>query len=477
MKLLVIWGDLQSHSDYAHAAHAYGELLRELFDCVVGVDLAASPRRLRDPFAHPLVSEAEAQALAARARFTLALSCTPPDKYLRCPRAVNVGLTGWDTDRLPSSGWVASLNAMDALWVPSTHTRDVFTAAGVTAPVRVIPCPLPVSASDRGIHPAGELYHLDRAPLFAAALARIARFKGNRSRLSRALMQRIGPGVMRSLLARLRVTPQACAASPGETIACFVQDGERNGLWLLLAEWMEFKRRTEAAPWRLVLQTGAFDWRLPRSDLVLACWEQIQALRRQLGVDRPDVYLWTGEMGSDEVDGLLGHVQACVVPSLGERFPGPAVRALALGKPVVGARHTGFADCVAADYPYTFATAPARISFVRDTQRGDYDPVSRWAVPVPFALADALSRLAADGPVMRAEVGRDAGTHLEAWAGPDQIRRLLAEELQWLARRRSSRAATPPGGTELNSVLQARVATPRPPAAGRRPGRRRSAPT
>jgi glycosyltransferase involved in cell wall biosynthesis len=432
MKLLVLWGDLRSRSDYAHAAHTYGEVLREWFDRVVGVDLGAAPPRLRDPFPYPLVTEAQAQALAARARFTLALSCTAPDKYLRCPGAANVGLTGLETDRLPHSGWVASLNDMDALWVPSTHTRDAFNAAGVAAPMRVIPCPLPAPASGQDAHPARDVYHLDRAPFFGDGLARIARFKGNRFRLSRRLMQWVGPGATRSLLARLRVTPQAFTTSPGQTIACFVQDGERNGLRLLLAEWMEFKRRSIAAPWRLLIQTGALDWRLSAGDLVLPIWEQVQALKRQLGVRRPDIFLRTGEMSSADIDGLLDHVQACVVPSLGERFPGPAVRALALGKPVVSGRHTAFADCIPADYPYTFATTPAMVTFVHDTQRGDYDPASRWAVPVPFALANALLRLASESPATRAAVGRRAGAHVEAWCGRDRARRLLADALQRL---------------------------------------------
>jgi glycosyltransferase involved in cell wall biosynthesis len=456
MKLLVIWGDLQSRADYAHAAGAYGGLLREWFDHVVGVDLAAAPPRRRDPFPYPLVSEAEAQARAARAQFALALSCAPPDRYLRCPRAANVGLTGWDTDRLPHPGWVESLNAMDALWVPTTHTRDLFAAAGVTAPLCVIPCPLSVPAPDE--LPQGELYHLDRAPLWGAGLARIARFKGNRFRLSRRLMQSVGPGVTRSLLARQRIAPQALTASPDPTVACFAQDGERNGLWLLLAEWMEFKRRTEAAPWRLVLQTGALDWRLPVSDLILPCWEHVQALKRQLGVDRSDVFLWTGEPSSAEVDALLGHVQACVIPSLGERFPGPAVRALAVGKLIVGARHTALADCLPADYPYTFATKPTMVSFVRDAHRGDYDPASRWAVPAPFALAGALGRLAADSPATRAVVGRRAGMHLEAWCGRDRVRSLLADELQRLAARRPGRFATPRRGVAAHALAKSLTA-------------------
>jgi glycosyltransferase involved in cell wall biosynthesis len=472
MKLLVIWGDLRSRTDEAHAARAYGDLLGGLFDRVVGVDIPLSPPRRCNPFPYPLIAEAEAQALAAQARFTLALSCTTPDRYLRCPGAVNVGLTGWPTDQLPGSAarpspWVAALNAMDALWVPCCHTRDVFVAAGVTAPVRVIPCPLAAPGDSR--LPGGELYDLDRAPFCGGALAGIARFKGNRFRLTRRLMRQVGPSVTRSLLARLRVKKGTQLFSAGQTVACFAQDGERNGLWLLLAEWMEFKRRPAAAPWRLLIQTGALDWRLPAGDLVLPIWEQVQALKRQLGVARADTLLWTGELTDAGVDGLLGHVTACVVPSLGERFPGPAVRALALGKPVVTGRHTVFADCVPADYPYTFATTPTMVSFVRDTQRGDYDPVSRWAVPVPFAVADALTRLAADLAAARAEVGRRAGAYLEAWCGRDRVRQLLADELERLMVRHSQPTAPPP-------ILRS-GAKRQPPSAGRRPGRRSSAPS
>src|SRR5262249_48393690 len=198
MKLLVIRGDLQSHSGYSAAARAYCDLFAECFDRIVGVDIHYSPDRPFERFRYPLLSEADARRLVGDASPALVLSFTTPDCYVRYPGAINVGLTFWETDRLPFAGqersaWVDQANAQDALWVPSTHTRAVFAEAGVTVPITVLPWPIRAPRPSGAGLPEGAVYDLDRAPWLADSLVRCARFQGNRFRWSRRLMQRIRP--------------------------------------------------------------------------------------------------------------------------------------------------------------------------------------------------------------------------------------------------------------------------------------------
>ena len=80
MRLLILRGDLQSHSGYSAAARDYAAQLAPRFDQIVGVDLHHSSARPYEAFAHPLVSDAEALHLAAKATFALALSVTTPER-------------------------------------------------------------------------------------------------------------------------------------------------------------------------------------------------------------------------------------------------------------------------------------------------------------------------------------------------------------------------------------------------------------
>jgi glycosyltransferase involved in cell wall biosynthesis len=57
---------------------------------------------------------------------------------LQLPGRRNVGMTVWETDRIPAH-WRGLLHAVDALVVPSAFTRDVFVGSGVRVPVTVVP--------------------------------------------------------------------------------------------------------------------------------------------------------------------------------------------------------------------------------------------------------------------------------------------------------------------------------------------------
>jgi len=60
---------------------------------------------------------------------------------------------------------------------------------------------------------------------------------------------------------------------------------------------------------------------------------------------------------------------------------------------------------------------------------------------VPGALADALGRFAGDAPARREEVSRQALEHVTNWCGPEQVRQVLAAEVERLAASGGYRAA------------------------------------
>src|SRR5438132_3101222 len=283
MKLLIIRGDLQSHSGYSTAARDYCGVLARFFDRLVGVDIHQSADRPFEPFPYPLVSEAEARHLASQAQFALALSFTTPDHYARYADAVNVGLTFWETDRLPLAcaerpAWAGFANRMDALWAPSSCTKEVFQTSGVTVPIHVVPWPISVPPDAGDGLPDGVVYDLDRQPWLARTLLGLARFREDRFGWSRWFAKHGGSAAGRALLAQLQIQPQLIASSRENVLLCIAQDVPRKGLPVLLSEWMEFKRQAEAQPWRLILKTGSINPATPALDLAAHFWEQVQAL-------------------------------------------------------------------------------------------------------------------------------------------------------------------------------------------------------
>jgi glycosyltransferase involved in cell wall biosynthesis len=438
MKLLVIRGDLQSHSGYSAAARAYCAELAHFFDRLIGVDIHYSPLRPPERFPYPLASEQQARRLASEADFALVLSFTTPDRYARYGQAVNIGLTFWETDRLPlvcaeRPHWAGYANQMGALWAPSTHTKTMFEAAGVTVPIRVIPWPIAAPPSAPEGLPEGEVYELDRRPWFARGLASMARFCEERFGWSRWLTQHAAPAAGKRLLAGLRISSRRIPSPQQNALLCVAQDVPRKGLALLLSEWMEFKRQADAERWLLILKSSPVDPAKPRAEFVLRFWEQAQALKRQLLVRQAGVYLWTGDLSGDNFHQLLANTFGQVSSSLGEGFCGPAALALAARKPLVAPRHTAFSDYLVEDHPYSFVSRPVALGFAHDPL-GVYHPASTWNLPEPYAVAGALTRLALDTPERRKEACDRAYAHLQAWCSPGKVQRLLAQELQRLMR-------------------------------------------
>lgn len=451
MRILIVRGDLQSHSGYAAATRDYCRLLATHFDRIVGVDLHFARERPFEPFGHPLVNDAEAEELARSSSFALQLSLTTPDRYVVLPHAVNVGLTFWECNRPP----LGLADRMNRLWAPSRHTRAAFREAGVRVPIRVVPWPLalpPVTSETAtpGL-PEGEIFDLDRT---CATLVRsFARLRPSRDRWPNRILNTLASRAQASLLRSLRA-PTSIIASPDErAFLCVAQDVPRKGLLLLLSEWLEFKRRPEAEGYVLILKCSPANPATPGANLVLRFWDHVQSLRRSCEVDRTGVYLWKDDLPASAFAQLMAATFGQVTASLGEGFGGPAAMALALGKPLIAPRHTAFRDYLPQDYRYAYPTRPGVVEFAADPLHV-YHPASTWRIPEPLGLADALSRLVTDTRQQRQQTVRPATDRLLHWTGQDRVGAILADELARLERiHRAASVGTSPsqGACAINT--------------------------
>ena len=142
----VVWyAPLLNFSGYADEARAFVLGLRGR-----GVDLRAEP--VGDPstaFLGGLDADTRARlddALRApRARHAVHVLHMPGQTLTRLPGAsYHVARSMFETDGLPPA-WVPRLNEMDEVWVPTAFNLETFKAAGVTAPMHIVP---------GGVHPS-----------------------------------------------------------------------------------------------------------------------------------------------------------------------------------------------------------------------------------------------------------------------------------------------------------------------------------
>jgi hypothetical protein len=431
MSLLIVVGDLQSHSGYSTATRAYCSTLGPLFERVVGVDIHYSSTRPFEPFPWPIVTLEQARALASNSAFTVALSCTTPDCYVRQSGALNVGMTFWESDLVPldpttRKPLVELLNGMDALWLPSTHTRECFIRGGVRVPITVVPWPISKLDPRPGL-PDGFVYDLDRRSVGM----RLVMSVGDH------LPRRLTHHSWQLVLDRLKVSSAGIPDPEQRAFICVAQDAPRKALPLLLAEWMEFKRRPEREAWSLILKTSPLDPSTAEFCFVMKFWECVEALKRQLDVRRAGVYLWNADLPEREFPRLISGSFGSIACGLGEGFCAPAAMAVLIGKPVIAPRHTAFADYIPEDYLYAYATRPARLSFL-DDPLGHYDPITSWNVPAPLAISNALVRLADDDAGTRQAACKPVARSIESWCDPARIRAIVDEALGALVRREIS---------------------------------------
>jgi hypothetical protein len=242
------------------------------------------------------------------------------------------------------------------------------------------------SASEIG----GEVYALDRRLPLGERINGLARFRGSHWTFTRWLTHYVAPRLTRLAERTWRTSAAAVLESRTPFLLCLAQESLREGVRLLLAEWMEFRRATPGAALDLVVRVRPDALNQPAFEAVAPYWEQVQALKRQLRVRRAGVYLWLREPDPAGDEYLLAAARGLVVVARGEGFGDPFALAVAAGKPVIAPRGEGLPP----DHPFAFATRPAALRFIGEPRRGSTSSVP-WPIPEEYELARAIGRFAA----------------------------------------------------------------------------------
>jgi hypothetical protein len=179
-------------------------------------------------------------------------------------------------------------------------------------------------------------------------------------------------------------------ASATPYVLCLSREALREGLRILVAEWMEFRRVNRNVKLDLVIRARASDPRQSTFDLVSQYWDHVQALKRQLGIPRAGIYLWLRDRDDAGDMRLLDAARALVVVARASWLADPIGLALSRNKPLVA---PGDRD-LPADYRFAFATRPAVLRFLGEARCPATSSVP-WPIPELLELAAALGRMAA----------------------------------------------------------------------------------
>jgi len=235
---------------------------------------------------------------------------------------------------------------------------------------------------------AGVLFALDRQVPFGERFNALARFRGGSWNVTRWITRYVPPRLAALALRRWRASAAEVLASGTPYLLCLAREALREGLRILLAEWMEFRRATPGVNLDLVIRVRVSDPRQSVFDFVSQYWDQVQALKRQLGVPRAGVFLWLRDRDDEGDMRLLDSARALVVAARGS-WADPVGLALSRNKPLIGPRDRD----LPADYPFAFATRPAVLRFLGEARCPGTSSVP-WSIPEAMALASTIGRLA-----------------------------------------------------------------------------------
>ncbi|MGH9678267.1 MAG: hypothetical protein ACRD36_14270, partial [Candidatus Acidiferrum sp.] len=102
--------------------------------------------------------------------------------------------------------------------------------------------------------PAGTVFDLDRCLPMASLINRLARFRGAYRRSTRWVTRVVAPWFARLAVESWRVEPRIVLQPHRSFLLSVAQNELRDGLPILAAEWMEFRRRRSTCRWKLLLR-------------------------------------------------------------------------------------------------------------------------------------------------------------------------------------------------------------------------------
>ena len=297
---------------------------------------------------------------------------TVPEHWpaLFAPGKRNVGVTVWETDRIPPH-WRTLLESADRVLVPCVQNRDVFVAGGVRRPVHVVP-------------------HVRRHAWNAFAPSEIA-----------AARERFGLGDARFVFYTIN------AWDPRKAIPSLLQTfvrafGPDDGVALLL----------KTGP----VGYGAPPYYAQEPSLGMA-QRAVDAATDALDRDAPTICVLPYDLNGRGIDLLHELGDAYLSLSHGEGWGLGLYDAATRGTPALGTGWGGHLDYMGGDWP---GALPYRISRVPvwPPWRPSYWPSQRWATPDADAAIAAMRALAADPAPARADAQRIAEDIANRFAEP-----------------------------------------------------------
>jgi hypothetical protein len=262
---------------------------------------------------------------------------------------------------------------------------------------------------------AGELYALDHSLPLGERFNALARFRGGSWTVTRWLTHLVPPRLAAYALNRLRTQPDSVLGSGTPFLLSLTHEALREGLRILVAEWMEFRRVSPTVPLDLVVRARP-DARESAFDFVSRYWDQVQGLKRQLAVPRSGIYLWLRDEDDSGDEALLQACRALVVVARGQSFADPLSLAREAGKPAIAPRGGDVPD----DYPFAFTSRPAVLRFLGEPRRRSTSSMP-WPIPEPFEVAKAIGRFVTAEEKMLAAAARQLrGPHSHAEPAQEQ---------------------------------------------------------
>ena len=351
MKVLVVRGDLCSHTGYSKHLRAIVELIGPYFDRILGVDLHYSALKSTVPFAYPIVDDHQAAGLWRDQNNTVtALHFTLPDGYVPYAHAYNIGYLIWETDRFrPDLFWPEAIRTMDEIWAANQFIVDLAKTYHYSGPTRVISWPHDFSAAPSPENADIKAEYLQSAGFTVRSLA--------------SLRNEFSP-----------------------IFLGITTDVARKGLPILLSEWCDYlpvrKKRS-----LLLLKLTSINVSKSTGQLREDVLSMLAPFwRATLG--EPDIAFIFGSLSEAHLASLYANSDAYITATLGEGFGGPLIECLLNDTPYISPRHTSLAELIPPSYPFILESEAAPV-ILRDNLPV-YSLSSTWHITRRGAIAAAL---------------------------------------------------------------------------------------
>lgn len=386
----VVWcAPYLNFSGYADEARAFTLGLRER-----GVDLRAEA--IGDPnpkFVAGLSPETksalDAATRAPRPKHAVHVLHVPGQTMQRLPGAgYHVARTMFETDGLPTS-WVPRLNDMDEIWVPSAFNVATFRAAGVTAPMHVVP---------GGVH-ADQFVGAQPLPI------------------------------------------------EGLNTTVFLSVFEwsfRKGWDVLLRAWAKaFSPHDDVTLLLRCYPMSRPGVRIDQHDIE----RQINTFLTQLGTSRrrvAPIHVLHDHVADADMPRLYATADAYVSPTRGEGWGRPMLEAMAAGLPTIATRWSGNLEFMTDDNSLLIDVE--KLEKVDQREELEFYRGQRWARPSVTHLTKLFQHVAADPSAARA-LGRHAQDEVArrwTWAAAVQAAAARLDDIDAHTRRAAPRPAAVP---------------------------------